>query len=79
MFGKQRGLDARRIIFGKPGDLLEQLGTGAVVEPARRDRARTISQSVQHIAAERGIGGAQRIEQRGHKSLASLSPANCQR
>ena len=49
---KDRELAARRIIFGKLGDLLEQLRAGLVVEIFRREPLRARRQAGEHVARE---------------------------
>jgi len=91
---EQLRLDARRIIFGERGDLLEQRAAGRIVKEAARDAPGRLGQ-----AAEDGFGkvGKRRpprlaADTRGqllgklkgdvalhHASPASLTPENCQR
>ena len=82
------GFGAGRVIFGQPGNILEQLRSGIVVQPARGHRLGLLRQTGEHIGAKRGVDPAcvalnqlqpLACRHRTHKSFASRSPVNCQR
>src|SRR3546814_11778648 len=56
---EQADLGPRRIMFGKPRDLLEQFRPPMIVEPPRRERLLRLGKAGQHIGGEGGeIGRA---------------------
>src|SRR3546814_10281611 len=74
---EQADLGPRRIIFGKPRDLLEQFRPPMIVEPPRRDRLLRLGKAGQHIGGEGGVAGPRPGRNRAHRLFASRRPVNC--
>jgi hypothetical protein len=53
---KEPRFDRRRIIFRQARDVLEQPGTGEVVEPARGDGFLALGKAAKHISPEGKVG-----------------------
>jgi hypothetical protein len=62
--GQQARLGARRVVLRDLGDLLEQLGAAAVVEPDAGDVLLVVVESVEHVGLELRVDAEGRRERR---------------
>ena len=77
---EQGSLGRGWIIFGKPGNLLEQLRAPVIVEPARRNGRRRRGKAGEHVGAKRRINVADEGLDIGHQaSRARRRPEYIQR
>jgi hypothetical protein len=62
--GQQARLGARRVVLGDLGDLLEQLGAAAVVQPDAGDVLLVVVEAFEHVGLELRIDAERRRERR---------------